>query len=45
VKAILAARSGSLDIALMRETLGLLESALDQRDLLPQLEALLAGGR
>lgn len=40
--AMLAARRKSLDLGLVRETLGLLEQALDQRDLLPQFETLLS---
>ena len=40
VRAIVAAGGAHLDHALVRETLGLLEGALDQRDLLPAFEAI-----
>jgi hypothetical protein len=39
-RAIVAAGGSALDHALVRETLGMLEDALDQRDLLPVFEAL-----
>jgi hypothetical protein len=42
VRAILAARGADLDLTLLRETLRMLETALDQSDLVPQLDALLA---
>jgi hypothetical protein len=38
VQAILAAQAPTLDVALIRSTLTLLEQALDQRDLLPAFE-------
>ena len=48
VVAILAAHPGDLDLGLIRSTLGLLEEALGQSDLLPVLEQAIAragGGR
>jgi hypothetical protein len=38
IDAVLRAQSSELDLAMIRETLGLLEQALDQRDLLPLFE-------
>jgi Nucleotidyltransferase of unknown function (DUF6036) len=40
VRGLLTARKRDLDVEEIRETLGLLESALDQRDLLPLFERL-----
>jgi len=45
VQAILAAQAATLDVELVRATLGLLEQALDQRDLLPAFEAAFARAR
>ena len=45
VQAILAARLPELDLGLIRETLALLEQALDQSDLTPAFERLLARAR
>lgn len=42
VRAILGAQKDSIDLTLLRETLRLLETALDQSDLTPELDALLA---
>jgi len=40
VRAVMRAKRASLDVALIRSTLALLESALDQSDLLPAFEAI-----
>jgi len=40
VRDILLAQRGALELGSIRETLGMLESALDQSDLLPELERL-----
>jgi hypothetical protein len=45
ILAILTVREDTLDLELIRETLRLLEDALDQRDLLPELERSLARAR
>jgi hypothetical protein len=45
VAAIVRAQGGGLDLVRARETLGLLEQALDRRDLLPLLETTLARTR
>ena len=42
VAAVLRARSGEIDLGLVRSTLAALEAALDRRDLLPELERILA---
>lgn len=42
VAAVLRARSGEIDLGLVRSTLASLEAALDRRDLLPELERILA---
>jgi hypothetical protein len=45
VAAIVRVQGDALDLARIRSTLGLLENALDRRDLLPELERILAGAR
>lgn len=45
VRGILLERLPQLDLSTLRSTLGLLEAALSQSDLLPQLEAELARAR
>lgn len=42
VRALLAANSGQLDLAHIRDVLGVLEGALDRSDLIPALDAALA---
>jgi len=44
-EAIVAAQGDRLDLSLVRETLGMLERALDQADLLPALDRLLERAR
>ena len=44
-EAIVAAQGDRLDLSLVRETLGMLERALDQADLLPALDGLLERAR
>jgi hypothetical protein len=45
VRAIASAKADALDLAVIRETLGLLEGALDQSDLLPAFEQLVTSRR
>jgi hypothetical protein len=45
VEGILAARADRMDIALVRDTISMLEQALDQRDLSPAFEQALARSR